>query len=74
VGLCVDAGRIPEPRLRDAIVRELRAPRGLWYAIPRRKPFFGRWLKHGEDIRLERAPVSPRACALGQRVGCMKKS
>ncbi len=46
--LCVDADESLSPELRDAIVRELRAPRGLVYAIPRRNRFLGRWLKHGE--------------------------
>src|SRR5712672_7911 len=46
--LCVDADESLSPELRDAIVRELKAPRGLVYAIPRRNRFLGRWLKHGE--------------------------
>jgi glycosyltransferase involved in cell wall biosynthesis len=46
--LCVDADESLSPELRDAIVRELKAPRGLVYAIARRNRFLGRWLKHGE--------------------------
>ena len=46
--LCLDADESLSPELRDAIVRELKAPRGLVYAIPRRNRFLGRWLKHGE--------------------------
>ena len=46
--LCLDTDeRISDP-LRDAIVTELRAPRGGAYAISRRNRFLGRWLRHGE--------------------------
>src|SRR5439155_22447376 len=46
--LCVDADECLSPELREAIVAELKAPRGLVYAVPRRSRFLGRWLKHGE--------------------------
>src|SRR5216117_1132987 len=46
--LCVDADECLSPELREAIVAELKAPRGLVYAVPRRLLFLGRWLKHGE--------------------------
>src|SRR5256712_7252247 len=46
--LCVDADECLSPELREAIVAELKAPRGFVYAIPRRNRFLGRWLKHGE--------------------------
>jgi len=46
--LCVDADECLSPELREAIVAELKAPRGFVYAISRRNRFLGRWLKHGE--------------------------
>jgi len=46
--LCVDADECLSPELREAIVEELKAPRGFVYAMPRRNRFLGRWLKHGE--------------------------
>src|SRR6266540_2922257 len=46
--LCVDADECLSPELREAIVAELKAPRGFVYAMPRRNRFLGRWLKHGE--------------------------
>ena len=46
--LCVDADECLSPELREAVVAELKAPRGFVYAIPRRNRFLGRWLKHGE--------------------------
>ena len=46
--LCVDADEFLSPELREAIVEELKAPRGFVYAMPRRNRFLGRWLKHGE--------------------------
>src|SRR3989475_8468017 len=46
--LCVDADEWLSPELSEAIVAELKAPRGFVYAIPRRNRFLGRWLKHGE--------------------------
>src|SRR5438876_8882906 len=39
---------LEKKKLRDAIVAELKAPRGFVYAVPRRNRFLGRWLKHGE--------------------------
>jgi len=46
--LCVDADECLSPELREAIVAELKAPRGFVYAMPRRNRFLGRWLRHGE--------------------------
>jgi len=49
--LCVDADECLSSELREAIVAELKAPRGFVYAISRRNRFLGRWrrwLKHGE--------------------------
>ncbi len=46
--LCVDADECLSSELREAIVAELKSPRGFVYAIPRRNRFLGRWLKHGE--------------------------
>jgi glycosyltransferase involved in cell wall biosynthesis len=46
--LCVDADERVSPELREQIVSELKAPRGVVYAIPRRNRFLGRWLRHGE--------------------------
>ena len=46
--LCVDADEWLSPELSEAIVAELKTPRGFVYAIPRRNRFLGRWLKHGE--------------------------
>jgi glycosyltransferase involved in cell wall biosynthesis len=46
--LCVDADESLSSELREAIVAELKSPRGFVYAVPRRNRFLGRWLKHGE--------------------------
>jgi len=46
--LCIDADECLSPELSEAIVAELKAPRGFAYAIARRNRFLGRWLKHGE--------------------------
>ncbi len=46
--LCLDADESLSPELREAIVEELKTPRGLVYAVARRNRFLGRWLKHGE--------------------------
>jgi hypothetical protein len=46
--LCLDADECLSPELRDSIIAELKVPRGLVYAMPRRNRFLGRWLKHGE--------------------------
>jgi len=46
--LCVDADESLSPELHEAIVEELKAPRGFAYAIARRNRFLGRWLRHGE--------------------------
>jgi glycosyltransferase involved in cell wall biosynthesis len=46
--LCLDADEAVSPELRAAIIAELKAPRGLVYAMPRRNRFLGRWLRHGE--------------------------
>jgi glycosyltransferase involved in cell wall biosynthesis len=46
--LCLDADEALSEELREAIVAELRSPRGLVYAMPRRNRFLGCWLKHGE--------------------------
>ena len=46
--LCVDADERVSAEMRDAILAELRAPRGFVYAIARRNRFLGRWLSHGE--------------------------
>src|SRR5713101_10106444 len=46
--LCVDAHESLSPELREAIVEELKAPRGFVYAVARRNRFLGRWLRHGE--------------------------
>jgi len=46
--LCLDADECLSTELREAIVAELKAPRGFVYAVPRRNRFLGRWLKHGE--------------------------
>jgi glycosyltransferase involved in cell wall biosynthesis len=46
--LCVDADERVSPALRDAIARELAAPRARVYAVARCNRFLGRWLRHGE--------------------------
>ncbi|OGA16860.1 MAG: benzoate transporter [Betaproteobacteria bacterium RIFCSPLOWO2_02_FULL_63_19] len=46
--LCLDADERISDSLREAIVAELRAPRGAVYALSRRNRFLGRWLRHGE--------------------------
>jgi len=46
--LCVDADERVSESLREHILAELKAPRGLVYAMPRRNRFLGRWLRHGE--------------------------
>src|SRR5262245_57348878 len=46
--LCLDADERLSESLREAIVAELRAPRGMVYAMPRCNRFLGRWLRHGE--------------------------
>jgi glycosyltransferase involved in cell wall biosynthesis len=46
--LCVDADERVSPALREAIVRELAAPRAHVYAVARCNRFLGRWLRHGE--------------------------
>ncbi|MBF0215020.1 MAG: glycosyltransferase family 2 protein [Magnetococcales bacterium] len=46
--LCLDADERLSPTLRQAIERELRAPRFLAYRFPRCNRFLGRWLRHGE--------------------------
>lgn len=46
--LCLDTDEQVSDPLREAIVAELRAPRGTVYAISRRNRFLGRWLRHGE--------------------------
>jgi glycosyltransferase involved in cell wall biosynthesis len=46
--LCVDADERVSPMLRDAIARELAAPRARVYALARCNRFLGRWLRHGE--------------------------
>lgn len=46
--LSLDADERVSDELRDAIQRELRAPRFPAYAMARRNRFMGRWLKHGE--------------------------
>jgi glycosyltransferase involved in cell wall biosynthesis len=46
--LCLDADEALSEELREAIVAELRAPRGFVYAMPRCNRFLGCWLKHGE--------------------------
>src|SRR5436190_21407370 len=46
--LCIDADECLSPELREAIVAELKAPRGFVYAVARRNRFMGRWLRHGE--------------------------
>ena len=46
--LCLDADESLSPELREAMVEELKTPRGLVYAVARRNRFLGRWLKHGE--------------------------
>jgi glycosyltransferase involved in cell wall biosynthesis len=46
--LCVDADERVSDGLREAIIAELKAPRGLVYAMPRCNRFLGRWLRHGE--------------------------
>lgn len=46
--LCLDADESLSADLREAIVAELRAPRGFVYAMPRCNRFLGRWLRHGE--------------------------
>jgi glycosyltransferase involved in cell wall biosynthesis len=46
--LCIDADERVSPALREAIVRELTAPRGRVYAVARCNRFLGRWLRHGE--------------------------
>jgi glycosyltransferase involved in cell wall biosynthesis len=46
--LCVDADERVSPALREAIARELAAPRAHVYALARCNRFLGRWLRHGE--------------------------
>lgn len=46
--LCLDADESLSENLRDSIISELKAPRGLVYAMPRCNRFLGRWLRHGE--------------------------
>jgi glycosyltransferase involved in cell wall biosynthesis len=46
--LCLDADEALSEELRESIIAELKAPRGLVYAMPRRNRFLGCWLKHGE--------------------------
>ena len=46
--LCLDADERVSPALREAIARELAAPRGRVYALARCNRFLGRWLRHGE--------------------------
>jgi len=46
--LCLDADESLSEDLRKSIIAELKAPRGLVYAMPRCNRFLGRWLRHGE--------------------------
>lgn len=46
--LCVDADERVSELLREHILAELKAPRGLVYAMARCNRFLGRWLRHGE--------------------------
>ena len=46
--LCLDADESLSDALRVSILDELKAPRGLVYAMPRCNRFLGRWLRHGE--------------------------
>jgi glycosyltransferase involved in cell wall biosynthesis len=46
--LCIDADERVSAALRDAIARELAAPRARVYALARCNRFLGRWLRHGE--------------------------
>ncbi len=46
--LCVDADECVSAELREDILAELKSPRALVYAVPRRNRFLGHWLKHGE--------------------------
>lgn len=46
--LCLDADERVSGALRQAIERELAAPRHFAYRMPRRNRFMGRWLRHGE--------------------------
>lgn len=46
--LCMDADERVSDALREAIQRELQAPRFHAYEMPRRNRFLGRWLRHGE--------------------------
>ncbi|HUL90814.1 MAG TPA: glycosyltransferase family 2 protein [Burkholderiales bacterium] len=46
--LCLDADESVSEDLRNAIIAELKAPRGFVYAMPRCNRFMGRWLRHGE--------------------------
>ncbi len=46
--LCLDADERVSPALRQAIARELAAPRARVYAVARCNRFLGRWLRHGE--------------------------
>jgi glycosyltransferase involved in cell wall biosynthesis len=46
--LCLDADERVSDTLRESILDELKAPRGLVYAMPRCNRFLGRWLRHGE--------------------------
>lgn len=46
--LCVDADERVSAEMRDAILAELKSPRGFVYAVARRNRFLGRWLAHGE--------------------------
>jgi glycosyltransferase involved in cell wall biosynthesis len=46
--LCLDADERLSDTLRESILDELKAPRGLVYAMPRCNRFLGRWLRHGE--------------------------
>lgn len=46
--LCIDSDERVSTEMREHIVAELKSPRGLVYATPRRNRFLGRWLAHGE--------------------------
>lgn len=46
--LCLDADERLSDALRESILDELKAPRGLVYAMARCNRFLGRWLRHGE--------------------------
>lgn len=61
--LCVDADERVSPALREAIGRELAAPRGRVYALARCNRFLGRWLRHGEGYPDWSVRVFHRAAA-----------